>query len=149
MIALGVLLLDGPFARVGMDAGDPVRPWGEEYRQRARKRVLVLSPIERAGTTLLASLWASGPDLDAWLEEILAAQRAAGVLVAHLPTVAREDGSLAVPGVDASPSVAALWPASWRARLPGDGPEWVGDDPATLAPGTPPTGEPILLETLA
>lgn len=149
MIALGVLLVDGPFARAGMDAGDPVRPWGEEYRQRARKRVLVLSPIERAGTTLLASLWASGPDLDAWLAEILDAQRAAGVLVEHMPTVAREDGSLAVPGVDASPSIAALWPASWRARRPEDGPEWVGDDPATLAPGAPPTGEPILLETLA
>lgn len=141
MISLGVLLLTEPFAAAGMDAGDPARPWGEEYRQRARKRVLVLAPIAADASSRLVSVWGYGPDLDAWLLEILSAQLGA----THLPTIARDDGSLAVPGADAL----ALWPALWRARLPADGPEWVGDDPATLAHGAPPTGEPILLETLA
>jgi hypothetical protein len=135
-----------------LDGAAAIREWGDEYRHRASKRVVVLRPIAEAAGAVLAALWVSGSSRDEacqWSREVLCVAQDSALLV-RLSVEPDADGEPLVPRVEDTPSVLALWPESWRVRLPVDGPEWIdGPDAATMAPGAPPTGTPMIGDRLA
>jgi hypothetical protein len=144
--ALGALrIFDG-------DDGDELRQWGDEYRTRNGARVAVLRLIAQSGGNSLAALWVSGASENGsrnWvIANVLPALVENGRLIASVVANHRPAGRIAVVDVATTPAVLALWPSTWRHRLPADGPEWVGEL-GSQTPGDPPTGEHVVMEALA
>lgn len=160
MFLTHVILLDGRrlprrlASQVVLDGddGDEQQPHGDEYRHRRTGRVVVLRVIAQGGGQTLAALWVAGNGRAGArtfaTDVILASLTEAGRLVASLLVTQRSDGRLAAPDVATTPAALALWPAAWRFRRPVDGPEWVGEL-GSAVPGTPPSGEHIVMEALA